>query len=140
MNASDLRRFNEKVRKTDGCWLWTASVVSDGYGQMWLGRTMVRAHRLSYEIHKGPVPKGLFVCHRCDVPRCVNPDHLFVGTNQDNQRDSASKGRTRNANPSKTHCMRGHEFSPENTRVVAGKRYCKTCQVARNKTYRKDIV
>ncbi len=80
-----------------GCWLWTASVISDGYGCLRSdGRTQY-AHRLSYEINTGPIPEGMFVCHKCDTPSCVNPRHLFLGTNQDNIKDSMEKGRRKRA-------------------------------------------
>lgn len=94
-----LERFDAKVHVTDGCWLWTAAVNSDGYGTFNRGRDGGRrtdlAHRVAYEIAFGSVPAGLEVCHRCDVPRCVRPDHLFVGTHGDNVRDCVGKGRLR---------------------------------------------
>jgi hypothetical protein len=91
-------RFWEKVEKTDGCWLWTG-VVKGWYGRIRRGRAAdgdVGAHRFSYELHCGPIPSGMFVCHRCDNPRCVNPDHLFVGTQRDNMRDKIKKHRGNN--------------------------------------------
>ena len=90
-------RFWAKVEKTASCWLWTGSKRSKGYGAFVYksGSQTVqgRAHRFSYELHKGPIPDGLFVLHRCDTPACVNPDHLFTGTNKDNVEDMVSKGR-----------------------------------------------
>ena len=84
--------FSEKytTEPNTGCWLWTSGWDSDGYG---LATGNVKAHRLSYEIAYGPIPKGLSVCHKCDTPPCVNPDHLFLGTNKDNAQDRVMKGR-----------------------------------------------
>lgn len=77
-----------------GCWLWLKSTSRAGYG--WVcgfKRGHLRAHRVSYETFVGPIPKGLFVCHHCDTPACINPEHLFVGTAQDNANDMIAKGR-----------------------------------------------
>jgi hypothetical protein len=90
-----LDRFMDKVspEPNSGCWLWTSSVDSTGYGTFWKDRTAQKAHRLSYQIHRGEIPAGMQVCHKCDNPLCVNPDHLFVGTLQDNMKDRNAKGR-----------------------------------------------
>lgn len=88
--------FMDKVspEPNSGCWLWTASLDSRGYGQLTLNGKLFRAHRVSYQMHKGPIPDGLHVCHACDVPSCCNPDHLFLGTNLENIQDRCKKGRT----------------------------------------------
>lgn len=89
---SRIERFTEKVRFAEnGCWIWTGSVDADGYGKG--PGDNVRAHRFSYEHHKGHIPKGMFVCHSCDTPSCVNPEHLWIGTSADNTADSTNKGR-----------------------------------------------
>lgn len=88
-------RFWKHVRKTDGCWEWTG-YLSRGYGRLRLNdkrRSRVMAHRFSWELHRGPIPGGMLVCHHCDNPRCVRPDHLFIGTHSDNSLDSVAKGR-----------------------------------------------
>jgi hypothetical protein len=77
-----------------GCWLWFGPSGSAGYGMIIDKGRRIAAHRASWELHRGPIPPGLFVCHRCDTPLCLNPAHLFLGTNADNMRDCRAKGRT----------------------------------------------
>lgn len=104
----DAERFWLKVDKSDDCWLWTAGTDRKGYGMFSVGgsrddagrrrNSMVGAHRYSYQLANGPIPDhasfhGLCVLHRCDNPRCVNPEHLFLGTNEDNVKDMDRKGR-----------------------------------------------
>lgn len=89
------KRFWTYVRKTRTCWLWTGWTDPHGYGGFGgkrLGKC--RAHRFSYAMTYGPIPAGMDVCHRCDVPGCVRPSHLFLGTRADNMRDASAKGRT----------------------------------------------
>lgn len=87
-------RFWAQVCKTETCWLWTGG-TNEGYGVIYPGERHKRilAHRLSYEWHYGLIPAGLCVCHHCDTPLCVRPDHLFAGTRQDNNFDCYQKGR-----------------------------------------------
>lgn len=86
-------RFWKHVNKTESCWLWTASTGKKGYGKINVNGVTKSAHRVSYEMSHGAIPRGLGVLHKCDTPLCVRPDHLFIGTNQDNVNDMMSKGR-----------------------------------------------
>jgi hypothetical protein len=81
------------TNKTDGCWLWTGRFNNMGYGKICSGDGEQYAHRVSWALANGSVPAGLFVCHRCDNPACINPDHLFLGTQKDNMQDCKDKGR-----------------------------------------------
>lgn len=90
-----MKRFWDKVNKTGECWVWTAGKNSHGYGAFKLDGKTVGSHVVAYMITNGcPVPKGMEVCHTCDNPPCVRPDHLWLGTRRDNAQDAARKGRT----------------------------------------------
>jgi hypothetical protein len=89
-----LERFVERVPEA-GCWLWLGATNESGYGRFSFGGRNSFAHRVSYELHIGAIPDGLWVLHRCDVPCCVNPAHFFLGTRSDNVSDAVAKNRLR---------------------------------------------
>jgi hypothetical protein len=133
MSRPLMDRFNEKyIPVTEsGCWVWLGTVSSHGYGRIL--RTATRAdyaHRISYELFRGPIPKGLQIDHLCRVRCCVNPDHLEVVTAETNK----ARGDSLNAiNARKTHCEHGHPFDQRNTwerQLPGGKigRQCRTCR------------
>lgn len=123
-------RFWAKVDRTDDCWTWTAATTGSGYGRFGHQNARggwVAAHRFAYELANGPIPDGMFVCHKCDNPPCVNPSHLFLGTHQDNMRDMDAKGRRRGKEL--THCPNGHEYTDDNIKLHPyGYRRCATCR------------
>ena len=88
-----IKRFWDKVDTSGDCWEWIASCDSNGYGHMFVNEHIRQSHRLSWEISNGKIPDGMYVCHHCDNPKCVNPSHLFLGSNGDNVRDAFNKGR-----------------------------------------------
>jgi hypothetical protein len=77
-----------------GCWVWMLSTIKGGYGKITVGGDSKMAHRAVWEKRRGPIPEGMILCHRCDVPSCVNPDHMFLGSYAENSADMVSKGRS----------------------------------------------
>lgn len=90
-----VERFESKIIPIPeaGCWLWGASVDRSGYGQFGMLGRCAKSHRVSYALYVGEIPAGMHVCHKCDTPSCVNPSHLFLGTDADNHSDRDRKGR-----------------------------------------------
>lgn len=95
VHGTERERFEERIypEPNSGCWLFMSTHEPGGYGRFCFNKTTRMAHRAAYEIYKGPIPDGMVVCHKCDVPACVNPDHLFLGTQSDNLKDMSDKGR-----------------------------------------------
>lgn len=92
--CSDVCRFMAYVNKTETCWLWTGYKHTKGYGKLsFKGNKTAVASRVAYELFNGPIPEGMLVCHTCDIPSCVKPDHLWLGTNAHNMMDMTQKGR-----------------------------------------------
>lgn len=138
------RRFWSKVDKSGDCWLWLAGISGHGYAQFYFGGKQTNASRYALEQKIGrPLQRDELACHRCDNTRCVRPDHLFVGTASENMLDAVRKGRLPSANREKTHCMRGHEFTPENTLRPANephRRKCRQCRRDRQTAIRRGKV
>lgn len=127
-------RFWSKVDQTGDCWLWQAYTSKTGYGQFRLGKTMVKAHRMAYELTNGSLEPDAVLRHSCDTPACVRPDHLMPGTQADNIQDMDDRGRRRSRNGSQTECHKGHPFSPENTYLnPQGSRECRPCRRERKR-------
>ncbi len=91
--AEDIERFWAQVDKSGLCWLWTGGLTEKGYGRAWFQGKKRRAHRLAYFLTNGRIPTGLNINHHCDVRNCVNPEHLWVGTQKENMQDAWAKGR-----------------------------------------------
>jgi hypothetical protein len=113
-------RFWENVEKTDMCWLWIGAKAKNGYGvlQNRIKGKLETAHRISWQLHFGPIPANLFVCHHCDVRHCVNPKHLFLGTARHNIKDASLKGRLNGRNVGRGERQGSHKLTEDNVRLI----------------------
>jgi hypothetical protein len=143
-------RFWQRVspEPNSGCWLWDGSLIK-GYGQFKIKGRGYRATHISLMLHGRPRPSDdAFACHHCDVPACVNPDHLYWGSNSTNQRDAFERGRGYLASDGfdlawrseLTHCLRGHEFTDGNTFIdTRGHRVCLTCRRSTGREFKRRL-
>lgn len=123
----------------DECWNWAGAKAVNGYGRMKMpGRNAEYAHRLSWEFHIGKIPIGIWVLHHCDNPGCVNPSHLFLGTQTDNMRDMAKKNRSHHMQ--KTRCPHRHKY--DIVRITSNgrkRRDCSVCHLIASRKYKAKL-
>lgn len=132
--ATPEERFWRNIDKQpDGCWLWTGSTDSDGYGLVWQGRH-VKAHRFAYALVHGAIPAGLQIHHRCEDPACCNPDHLELVSPREHQARHPLSGATAGKRE-QTHCKRGHPLAGENVYRYRNRRKCRACNALRQREY-----
>ena len=142
-------RALDKTLIGEGCWEYGGKIRTDGYGSVYIHNgtragTTALAHRVVYEGMVGPIPEGMFLCHHCDNPKCVRPDHIFVGTDADNKADMYAKGRQasgeRLPQARRTHCPQGHPYSGDNLYIrKCGRRMCRACNNARRNRSRAAV-
>jgi len=127
-------RLRSKIKVGAGCWEWQASKTIKGYGRIRWNSRSTRAHRIIFSLMVSEIGSAKLVCHTCDNPGCVNPDHLYLGTAKNNTDDMMRRGRCYSSN--KTHCPAGHAYNEENTYRDSGRRRCRKC-IKRQSTERR---
>lgn len=139
MNEEYIKKFWNKVIINDGCWLWKDRPFKNGYPYIQVGRKgkKEKASRVSFFIKNKYLPP--VVRHTCDNPICTNPDHLIAGTQLDNMNDRRVRGRAKNQNTNKTHCIKGHKFDEHNTYYSSKQRHCRKCAAIRSAEWRKKM-
>lgn len=133
LSTEEKFRLKFAENRETGCWDWTASRFSDGYGEFRMDGKTRGAHRVSYELFIGPIPPGLTLDHLCRNRACVNPEHLEPVTHQENVLRGVSPAAF---HARKTHCANGHPFNEENTTYLARRRKCRLCDRVYQRRYR----
>lgn len=124
-------RFFAHCDTSKDCWEWQSTLTKDGYGKVWWKGKQFSAHKVSWYLHFGEYPSSeAMVCHHCDNPKCVNPDHLYLGDQYTNQQDAVKRLRHKEAR--KNYCKNGHEFTLANIYFWRNHRYCRACRYLRN--------
>lgn len=132
-------RFWARVNKhSSGCWIWQGSHNELGYGLIRIDKKVYRAHRIAWELTHGTrIPKGKQVCHSCDNPSCVRPEHLWLGNMSSNILDCSMKGR--HGQKRKTHCPKGHPYTGDNLIIRDGRRFCRICRDEYSRMYKRKL-
>lgn len=127
-------RLSAKLTSDGDCLIWRGYTLPKGYGLISYQGKPMQTHRLAWKLAFGEIPPEMHVLHTCDNPPCCNPEHLFLGTNQDNIDDKMRKGRHNNGMSERTHCIRNHEYTESNTYYTpSGARQCKACRRQRDR-------
>lgn len=138
MNELYIAKYWNKIIVNDGCWGWKDKPYKNGYPYLQVGRKgkKEKASRVSFYIHNGYLPE--IVRHSCDNTICTNPAHLIGGTQWDNMNDRRTRGRAKNQNTNKTHCIRGHLFDEINTYYSKKQRHCRKCAALKARERRQN--